>query len=422
MNRLEGIGLAWALGMAGSTALAWLLHLLAVGPMVTLPLVCSGLALSLCGMLVWQSREGAPAIRLAPISLCCAALIGLILLRVAQVAIADRLQDGDAISIWLFKAEMFAAGGPTPTYFHAQLTVWSHPDYPLNVPIALAAASNAGGLALAALVSPASFAALLLLVAGGIARLYGAIPAALATLMLATLMEPCRLATMAVADMPLALYAGAAGLYLLLWWRLGQRADAWRMALLAGGCIWTKKEGLVIAAIYLAAFAVAESRRPRATRTWAPLLGVLAIPLPWLAFMAIVHPAATDFLPFTPSVLVTHVDRVPTILHYAGEQAVMWQNWGLFWPVLLGVLVLWRRPSPLHGVLALQLGAVLVPYIFSDWYPWTDHVVYSLDRLVAHLAPLAVVALVDGIFLLSPVARLAGPTWRIPVALDHPQS
>src|SRR5207244_604060 len=72
----------------------------------------------------------------------------------------------DAWSVWAFKARMFALGGPRPDYFRDHVTLHTHPDYPLNLPLAEAALFRLpASLALsrAGLLGPACLAALPLL-------------------------------------------------------------------------------------------------------------------------------------------------------------------------------------------------------------------------------------------------------------------
>src|SRR5581483_3868035 len=114
---------------------------------------------------------------------------------------------------------------------------------------------------LAALLGPAFLAALLLLLFAGLARPHGRGAAALGVTALALVPALTAQSAGGDADVPLALYAGGAALYLLLWWRCRRPADAVLMALLAGGAAWTKKEGVAVAALLLLAYAAGELRR-----------------------------------------------------------------------------------------------------------------------------------------------------------------
>ena len=87
------------------------------------------------------------------------------------------------------------------------------------------------GLPLAGLLGPACLLALLLLVYAGLSRLYGRSTAALAAGTLAFVPDLTHWAAMGYADVPLAMYAGAAALYLWPWWRQRRLVDALLMGL-----------------------------------------------------------------------------------------------------------------------------------------------------------------------------------------------
>jgi hypothetical protein len=208
------------------------------------------------------------------------------------------------------------------------------------------------------------------------------------------------------ADIPLALYLGAAALYLLLWWRQRQPVDAVLVGLVAGGAVWTKKEGLTAAAVVIVALVAREALRryaPMRRRLWPAAGGVIAatiVPLPWLLFTRLVHPSGRDFLPLTPAVFVAHADRLLHIVASFLLQMLDFANWSLFWPVLAAMLLLAARRLSAEGrllalVLLGQLGIYALAFVFSDWQPYTAHVQTSLDRLLAQAMPLAFLLLVE---------------------------
>jgi hypothetical protein len=333
----------------------------------------------------------------------------------AQVALAVWLAlrapfaGEDAWAFWGLKARMFAAGGPPPGYFHDPSYLDSHPDYPLNVPLAEAAIfrlQGGWGEPLAALFGPVCLAALLLLFAHGLTRLYGTRIAGLATAALALVPALPRYAGDAAADLPLAMYLGLASLYLLLWWRLQRPRDALVMGLLAGGAVWTKKEGAAVAAVIVLAYLAGELLRRRAAlsaRLRYLAWGCLAAPvlaLPWEIFLHTVHPPGTDFLPVTPAVLLAHLYRLPSIGAEFVLQMLSAGNWSLLWGMLAATLLLTARRLSPHGyglcaVLLGQLGVYAMAYVFSSWSLYLVHIWTSLDRLLLQAAPLAVLVLVE---------------------------
>lgn len=444
----EAIGLSWALGCAVCSATLFLLWRLGlpIGVAIPVALGIAGLAAALAVRLIWKSRRHSPpslddsrprsygfagmrtrrtrtsavpspahpscARQVRVLSLLPAvgapALIAVVCGVAAWTAWQAPFAAWDAWSIWAFKAHAFAGGGLPLSYFHDQQTLFTHPDYPLNLPLVEAVLLRLGGPAgdhLAALPGPVSFLALLLLFYTGLARLYGAGRAAWAVAALALVPALASQAAGGDADVPLALYAGGAALYLALWWRRRESADALLCALLAGGAAWTKKEGLPVALLLIAAFTTGEvwpgtvgALWPRLRQVAAVWALALALPLPWLLFNWRTHPIGRDFLPLTPGTLLAHLDRLPEIARFFGLLMLSFQHWSLLWVVLAAVLVLRRRNLTGRGgallvLLALQLAVYALAFVFSDWQPYTDHIRTSLDRLLVQAVPLAVLVL-----------------------------
>ncbi len=351
------------------------------------------------------------------IVLCCG--ICVVQITVALwVATNSLLRHDDAWTVWAWKARMFALGDLPPDYFTSHN--WTaHPDYPLNLSLVESVffrLPDPAGLTLASVVATVYLVALLLLFYAGLARLHGRAIAALAVGALALVPALPHFAGYGYADVPLAMYDGAAALYLLLWWRQRCPTDLVLMGLLAGGAIWTKKEGLPIALILLGAAAVSclcrDGAQPfgRRPRPWlASVLATVALPLPWLVFTRIVRPQGSDFWPITLATFVDHADRLPTILGYFLQEAASLDDWSLLWivaPVVVALALALRRLRLPTLVLLLmfliQLGVYLVSYVFSYWTPYTLHIGSSLNRLMLQTAPLALLITVDAVCSLAP--------------------
>lgn len=429
----EMVGLGWALGLALYTSVTFALYLggmpSSVAAGVALPLALLGLVIA--GRWLWAVRRlDAGRMTGRPVLVALAlALPAMQVTAAFYLALRVPLSAYDAWSIWAFKARMFATGGFRPGYLHDPATLFTHPDYPLNLPLAEAALFRLAGhpeARLAALLGPLCLAALLLLYLAGLTRLYGRLAAALGLCALAVVPALVTQAAGGDADVPLAMYAGGAALYLLLWWRRRGWPDAVLCGLLAGGAAWTKKEGLPIAGLLLLAFLVGEiGRSRRVGRKWRMwgivriLPAFLAVPLPWLLFTLASHPGGRDFLPLTPATLAAHADRLPQIGAFVALQMLSFANWSLLWVLVAAALVAaGRRLTPAgRGLLALlagQLGVYVLAFVLSDWQPYTDHMRTSLDRLLVQAVPLALLVLVETIHALGRVrARpVASPIHR----------
>jgi hypothetical protein len=313
----------------------------------------------------------------------------------------------DGLLVWEVKARLaFLHGGAIPLSYYSDAAVhgWSHPGYPLYLPMLelwvylwlgeatqywvkaifpffhLAAASVlwSAGLRLGGRVGLGALAAWLLFV---VPRFVGA---------RAGLLQ-------GYADMPLAILYLAALTALLL----GARGDrAWlRVAAVASGLLpWVKQEGLVLWACFLLVVAWLWRREWRVAVALA--LPGLATILAWRGFLAAVELVPpTTFMPMTLETLHSNLPRVPALLRRLGEECLFLRRWSLLWPLTalaLGTLAVQRRRAalPLSLAVLVPLGLYLVPYVFTALQPYEMHVETSIDRLVLQIAPVAVLALV----------------------------
>src|SRR5919199_1336970 len=99
--------------------------------------------------------------------------------------------------------------------------------------------------------------------------------------------------------------------------------------------------------------------------------------------------------------------RLPTIVLFVGREMLDLPHWSFFWVALAGlsmVLIRWLSPCG-RGLLVLLLGQVGVlctlPYVFSDWRPYTEHIHRSADRLLVQATPLALLLFVEAVDTLS---------------------
>lgn len=412
----ECIGVGWSLGLACFTLVLFVLYeagLDGLGAIGVAVVVTFGALIVGLPCIVSRRRKDLPIDADKP-SIAVFVGLGLVVLQVLlaiRLAVQAPLVAWDAWAVWAFKGRLLERGSLPMDYFRDTVTAFSHPDYPLNLPLAESVLFHLGqplGDMLAALIGPACLASLALLFYAGLSRLYGRSTAALTTAVLTLAPAIVWQAASGYADIPLALYGGGAALYLLLWWRFRRPVDGLLIAWFAAGAAWTKKEGMVIAAVVSLAYICGEALQhgqPWRGRVWSILkysTALIPLLLPCALFTRVVHPLSSDFYPLTVAIFRANAERLPTIGLLVAQQLGLLTNWGVLWIVLLSVVpvsILMRRLSysgyGLLLMLTAQLGIDAGGFVFSAWQPYTRHIATSLDRLVAQAVPLAVLLLVE---------------------------
>ena len=313
----------------------------------------------------------------------------------------------DGILVWEVKARLaFLHGGALPLgyYSDAAMLGWSHPGYPLYLPmlelwlylwmgeahqfwlkaifpffqLSVASVLWSVGLRLTGRVWIGAVAAWLLLVVPRAVEARAGLLQGYTDLALGTL------------------YLGAVAALML-----GvSRERAWlRVAAIFSALLpWVKQEGLVLWACFVLAAGWLLRREGRTALALA--LPGLATILVWRGFLAAVElPRPETFQPMTLETLQANLPRVPALLRRLGEEMLNFRRWTLLWPLALIALVVLlgqrrKLALPLTMAVLLPLALYLVPYVFTALQPYEMHVETSIDRLVLQLAPLAVLTLV----------------------------
>lgn len=191
--------------------------------------------------------------------------------------------DWDAWMIWNLKARFFVRAGPGWVAILTDGWSWSHPDYPLLLPLTNARFWRYLG-ADPPLVPQALTILFTLLLLGvlyaGLARLRGYAQAALAVLFLATSTFFIKCGAMQCADIPLALYilASAVAFTLAMRDEAGSDKPVALAGLFLASAAWTKNEGILFAAAFVCvavATSLLQRDRPAAARRLAPLFAGL---------------------------------------------------------------------------------------------------------------------------------------------------
>jgi hypothetical protein len=403
----EIAGLAWLAGSGLVSVLLALGGMVARGPMLVA--LVAVVALAICASL-WRGardaeRPGWFPSGTRPWEVALTLLLVLPIGMLAWQAMRETLH-WDGLLVWEIKARLaFQNGGALPLSYYSDSAMhgWSHPGYPLYLPMLelwlYLWMGEASQFWVKALFPFFYLAAVSVLWSAGL-RLTGRVwIGAVAAWLL--LLVPRAIGARAgllqgYADLPLAMLYLAAVAALLVCAggdRAWLRVAAGMSALLP----WVKQEGLVL----WACFALVAAWLWR--REWYVALAIalpgLATILAWHGFLAAVSLTPPDtFLPMTIETLQANLPRVPALLRRLGEELMAIRRWSLLWPLAAiapGILAVQRRrlALPLTLAMIVPLGMYLVPYIFSALQPYEMHVETSIDRLVLQVAPVAVLAL-----------------------------
>ncbi len=315
----------------------------------------------------------------------------------------------DGLMVWEIKARIAAAnGGRLPLdYFTDAARSWSHPAYPLMLPLLetwIYLSIGGSNQFLARVIFPFFYlAALLLLCSGATAatgkRWPGLLAGALLFFVPFLTVGSFNLFS-GYADFPLAVFYLAAAVALIQYLRDPVPRRAALFAVYAAALPWMKQEGTLLWAC-LMAVAGATFLARRKVRLLVPVAAPGLIVIAGWKFAAALLRALpnADFMPFTVQNVVNNLNRLGIICRFAVRELSSLDHWSILWflfPVAL-VAIAWRG----RRALSMQLAAlVLLPlaiysgvYILSNRGSLAVHIDNSLPRLVAQLSLLALLAL-----------------------------
>ncbi|MFN7942532.1 MAG: glycosyltransferase family 39 protein [Thermoanaerobaculia bacterium] len=374
-----------------------ILAALAVGPLV---LAAMGLARRRRGRLGGRTEPATE--RPWSASEVALAVLALALLAVpAALAAVEPVVEWDAVAIWGLKARELARHSLAhSTLLHDPARAYAHLDYPLLWPFVLAWVWSLAGVDRLTAVPLAGWA----IAAATVGLLYGALRALLER-------RSALAAAAAVAALPILgaksirlLADPVAGLFLLAWVAGSAlylaRRDRGALALAGfalAGLLTTKNEGLGLAAIGVAVFAVGLGlRRPLAWRELGAGLAPALLAVPALAVArSLPHLHHNTGAEISPASLLAHGDRWREVLARLPGELLARDDWGFFWPLaaLGALLALARRPGgdaarpaalmvllPWPLIVAGFVGHELPPALLMD---------VAASRLALQLAPAA---------------------------------
>jgi len=342
---------------------------------------------------------------------------------ITRVIVHPHGEGWDAFSIWNLHTRFLFRSGPTWSEGFSPLIPWSHPDYPLLTPGAIAHFWTYLGhetqVVPAAIAIVFTFATVGLLYSS-LAMLRGRLAAILASLALVTTPFFIEQGTSQYADVPLSFFILAAVSLLCLHDAFEQSESGGTSRLLilagvnAGFAAWTKNEGLLFLAALIAARALTFIRDARRTpqrrlalaaRNFLPLILGMAPALLVIAwFKHFIAPPGDLFPDRTLAIhKLLEPARYGAVLRWYAKEFLRFGEWWLIPGTLLLIVFYFlltrkrepREPSLAPGfgtsylALSLTLAGYFVIYLITprDIY-W--HLRNSLNRLFLQLWPSAI--------------------------------
>jgi hypothetical protein len=306
----------------------------------------------------------------------------------------------DAWAIWNLRARFLAAGGQLAERAWSPSLTNTHPEYPLLLSSFVARCWSYSGSTSAlapAATAYAFFLALAAIGAGGIAAMWGESLGLLFGLVLASSPFVLQEIPAQYSDLPLACYFAGALVLLLV-------SRPMAAGLFASLAAWTKDEGLLFFAVFLAVILFA--RRPQFWRTIAAAAPVGALAIFFKMFLARGTSSLLGQSIHSAGWLPRLVDsgRYQTVVLATVEE--LW-NMRLGWyhpvlPLIVIALALrfkpnWRRDMLAAGAVTVaMLAGYFAIYILTpndlNWQLQT-----SVDRLTVQLWPLALITMFAGL-------------------------
>lgn len=409
------LGSGFLLGAAVVSACLFLLSILGVAWSRTSLLILLALIAALLWWAGLRMAEPSPvaiapsARRFAPVAMVADLSTSVLVLGHALYATAAAPFETDFLSIWGLKARVFAENqGIDWVFLASPWNFFSHPDYPLLLPLlfdAVAVLNGGWDDRWLGLLTTAFGAAGLLSIRGLLRFELEAGFAAVITFVLASMvLSPW----VGMAEAPMIAYATVSLLFLRHALRISRgaansdasewNAGAWLLA----GAVATKNEGYALVIAIAAAIVVTarDGRLSKLARLWP----AIAVAGGWMVVRALLG-LENDLTVGSPLARARSADPIEMVrlLRLHGGGAI--PGPGLALAALIGAFESIRRERFLLAAVAVQLAFYLAAYVITpngmDW-----QIRWSWGRLVTHLLPLVTLAL------LVPVARIVSRSIR----------
>ena len=324
------------------------------------------------------------------------------ILLASAVALREPAVEWDIVSIWMVKAKVLLHEPVlTSTYFQDVGAAYSHLDYPLLWPAAMAwvwAFTGASDPVTIKVLGPAVLCALGASLYGFLRRCTDVRGSLLFTALLVGVPMVLSHAVRLRPEVILSLYVLGSFACAYLWLRERHGDDLRLAGFFAAGMMFTKNEGagLFVILIVLVGVAVVVRRRPR-ERIEALVHGLIvpvALTVAWFAFRASIPKVHENYLErIRLSVLEKNITRVPEVFTASWQFFTDLRSWFIFWPLLavvtIGTVRWWIRDTAwiLVAAIVLALGMYGLTYVVTPW-DLGEQMEVSANRLLLQLAPL----------------------------------
>jgi len=405
------IGLSFGFGLV---VLAMTLFILSLCGVIPAPWIGLVEAISLWGIVIATRRKKLPHWRpqgrgrdaiaepgLRILECVLFLFVAGVLFVVSAVSLLEPIVEWDVIAIWALKAKVLLHEPIiTSPYFNDLSKTYSHPDYPLLWPFAMAWVWSCIGsmdLVKVKVLAPALLASLLFLFFGLLRRKESRRRALFFTAVLAGIPVLLTQTSRMVTDVPLAFFVLGAFVCSYFWLESEHADDLRIAAAFAVGMLFSKNEGIGLWFILgiMVVTALATERRIKFLLPAGIWLGVVPalVTLPWFVFRLGIPKVHEDYGGKIGVVyFLNNVSRVPEVVGSSLRFFLNWEDWRIFWPLALLLLVLTLTHSLRPPTLFLFLGAVLPLLMYGYVYvitPWNlkELMEATASRLLLQIAP-----------------------------------
>ena len=335
-------------------------------------------------------------------------IVALVLV-VSAVALLEPLVEWDTMAIWGLKAKVLLHEPIIISPYFSDVTkAYSHLDYPLLWPFAMTWVWSWIGnadLVKVKVLAPALLTSLLLLFFGLLRRKHSRLRTIFFTAALAGVPMLLTQTARLMCDVPLAFFALGAFVCCYLWLESKQPDDLRIAATFTVGMLFTKNEGIglwLILGVMLIITLLTE-RRIKLLRPAAIWLGVIPalVTLPWFIFRLGIPKVHEDYGDkINPIYFLNNISRAGEVLANSVRFFFNWDDWLIFWPLALLLLILTPTQSLRFPLRFLLLAAVLPLLMFGYIYviaPWDlkELMEVTANRLLLQIAPLWVFLLAE---------------------------